>query len=231
MSPTVGSPLVSVIMPAFNGEKYIAAAIASALDQLDARDEIVVVDNASTDATARIVKSIEDPRIRYFYEPKKGAAAARNHAFRQMRGELVAFLDCDDLWPGERQKSLSGALERHPEIDAAYGRARFLFSGQPEKRMLHLDGLATPFFSLSLFLFRRSSLERCGEMDETLLIGEDTDYLVRLHDAGMRAMAMECDALIYRRHEANTTSDAAFSNAVLLEVLSRKIQRRRSQPR
>jgi len=219
-------PTVSVIMPAFNREKYIAAAIQSALDQLDERDEILVVDNASTDATARIVKSVEDARIRYFFEPKKGAAAARNHAFRHMRGELVAFLDSDDLWPEGRQQLLLNALEQHPEANAAYGRIRFLFCRQPESVLLHLDGVLNPFHSLCTFLFHRSLLEECGEMDEALLLGEDTDYLIRIHEAGMLAIPADGDAYIYRRHDSNSIA-ATFDYRITLGQLSRKIRRRR----
>ena len=65
--------IVSVVMPAFNGEKYISAAIKSGLSQLTENDELIIVDNASTDGTERIVEAIPDPRIKYHYEPKKGA--------------------------------------------------------------------------------------------------------------------------------------------------------------
>lgn len=224
-----GPTRVSVVMPAFNGEKYIALAIESGLNQLADNDELIVVDNASTDATAPIVKAIHDPRIKYLYEPKRGAAAARNKAFRHMQGALVAFLDCDDLWPDGRQQGLMRCLEENPAIDAAYGRFRMMLDGGIDQRLAQLDGVITPVLSLSSFLFRRSILEKAGEMDETLLAGEDTDYLLRLQEAGMRAMTWDGDVAIYRRHETNTTLLRETVNSGLLNALSRKIRRNRTE--
>lgn len=216
---------VSVVMPAFNGEKYISIAIESGLSQLTDNDELIVVDNASTDATARVVRAIPDARIKYHYEPKKGAAAARNKAFRHMQGAFVAFLDCDDLWPDGRQQGLMRCLRENPSSDAAYGRFRMMLDGGIDPRLTQLDGVLTPVLSLSSFLFRRTILEKTGEMDETLLVGEDTDYLLRLQEAGMRTAVWEGDAAIYRRHETNTTLLRETVSRGLLQVLSRKIHR------
>lgn len=222
-----GKTNVSVVMPAYNGERYIALAIESGLSQLVDNDELIVVDNASTDATAQIVKAIPDPRIKYHYEPKKGAAAARNRAFRHMQGAFVAFLDCDDLWPDGRQQGLTRCLEEHPSIDAAYGKIRLMLDGGIDPRFTQLDGVLSPLLSLSSFLFRRIILDKAGEMDETLLAGEDTDYLIRLQEIGMRSLAWDGDAAIYRRHESSTTLQRKTVNNDLLNVLSRKIHRNR----
>ncbi|WP_315831168.1 glycosyltransferase family A protein [Bradyrhizobium prioriisuperbiae] len=224
---SAGKTNVSVVMPALNGERYIALAIESGLSQLTDDDELIVVDNASTDSTARIVKAIPDPRIKYHYEPRSGAAVARNRAFRHMQGTFVAFLDCDDLWPDGRQQGLMHCLDENPAIDAAYGRIRLTDEGGLDPRFTQLDGVLTPFLSLSSFLFRRIILEKAGEMDETLLAGEDTDYLIRLQEIGMRALTWDGDASIYRRHETSTTVMRQTVNTDLLKVLSRKIHRNR----
>lgn len=224
------NPAVSVVMPAFNGEKYVVLAIRSALSQLDEHDELLLVDNASTDATARIVKGIADPRVRYFLETKKGPAAARNHAFPHMRGEFVAFLDCDDVWPEERQKNLLSILQQRAGIDAAYGRIKILQDGIADPRVRHMDGALSTAAHLSPFLFRRPLLEKCGDMDESLLVGEDIDYLARLHECGMVAAPWDGDAFIYRRHEANATSSPVNVSRGHLHMLSRRITRRRAPP-
>jgi glycosyltransferase involved in cell wall biosynthesis len=216
-------------MPAFNGEKYIARAIESGLSQLGGNDELIVVDNASTDATARIVKAIPDPRIRYHHEPRKGAAAARNKAFRHMQGSFVAFLDCDDLWPDGRQQGLMECLASNPDVDAAYGRLRVMDDNGLDSRSAQLDGALTPSISLCPFLFRRAIIEKAGEMDEELLAGEDADYLIRLNEAGMRTLPWDGDALIYRRHATSTTLLGKTINDDILRVLSRKLRRNRSQ--
>lgn len=222
-------PVVSVIMPAFNGEKYIAQAIESALVQLGAHDEILVIDNASTDRTAHVAQSIDDPRIRYFLEPKKGASAARNHGLRHARGPYVAFLDCDDLWPEGRQDGLMKLLTENPQLDAAYGRLRVFLDGGMDPRIRQMDGALSPVISLCPFLFRRVVLEKCGGMDEAMLVGEDVDYLAKLREAGMQAKPWTGDAYMYRRHNANTTALSESIGRGALEVLARKISRHRAQ--
>lgn len=228
-----GQTRVSVIMPAYNGEKYIALAIESCLNQLSDNDELIVVDNASTDATARIVRDYPDRRIKYHHESKKGVSAARNMGLRHAQGAFVAFLDCDDLWPEGRQRSLIDLLEQNPAVDASYGRICVQFDHAASRRLARLtqiDGALTPAVHLSPFLFRRKILERIGDMDETLFFGEDIDYLTRLHEAGMNLVAWNGDALIYRQHETNMTLMHEQFKSGQLGALARKIRRKRMNP-
>lgn len=226
-----GDPVcISVVMPVFNGEKYIASAIASCLRQLSGHDELIVVDNASTDATAHIVTSLPDPRIKYHVEPKQGVSAARNAGLRHVRGRYIAFLDSDDLWPGGRHQALTRLLDDHPEIDAAYGRIRLQFDRSDTQRLARMDGALTPSILLSPFLFRRTILDRIGDMDETLHIGEDADYLARLQEAGMRLRPWDGDAIIYRQHDSNMTLMHEQFRSGQFGVLARKIRRNRIGP-
>ncbi len=90
--------LVSVMMPAYNAERYIRPAMESLLAQTYSRWELIVVNDGSKDATAAIARSFDDPRIRVIDQPNGGEASARNTALRTMRGEFVAFLDADDAY-------------------------------------------------------------------------------------------------------------------------------------
>jgi glycosyltransferase involved in cell wall biosynthesis len=96
--------LVSIIMPVYNGEKYIAESIRSAQEQTYRNWELIVTDDGSVDGTAEIVRAFcqADPRVRYVYQPNGGLGNARNTGIRASRGELVAFLDADDLWLREK---------------------------------------------------------------------------------------------------------------------------------
>ncbi len=225
-----GQTRVSVVMPAYNGEKYIASAIASCLNQFADHDELIVVDNASDDATARIVKDYPDHRISYHYESKKGVAAARNKGLCNVQGTFVAFLDCDDLWPDGRQEALMSLLADHPAADAAYGRIRLLFDHPGTSRFEALDGALTPVVLLAPFLFRRRIIEQVGCMDETLPSAEDGDYLMRMQEAGARLLSWDGDALIYRRHEANMTLMREQFKSGQLGALARRIRRNRTRP-
>src|SRR5690606_14360927 len=92
-------PTVSVIMPAFNMERYIAASIQSVIDQDYSDWELLIVDDGSVDNTAKVCEPfLKDDRIKYFYKPNGGLPSARNHAIERASGEFLALLDSDDLW-------------------------------------------------------------------------------------------------------------------------------------
>lgn len=217
-------------MPVYNGERFIISAIESCLNQLSGNDELVVVDNGSTDATERLVQDYPEKRIKYFVERKRGIAAARNKALGHVQGRFVAFLDSDDLWPDGRQKGLIDLLDNNLAYDAAYGRIRLMFHRADVRRIAHLDRALTPTVLLSPFLFRRKIIERVGEMDETLSMGEDLDYLARIRELGARLLPWDDDAIIYRQHETNATLMHEEARSGQLGMLARKIRRNRIEP-
>lgn len=95
--------LVSIIMPSWNTDKFIAETIQSVIDQTYTNWELIIVDDCSSDNTNQIVASFEDKRIKYLHNEKNlGAALTRNKALREAKGEWIAFLDSDDLWMPEK---------------------------------------------------------------------------------------------------------------------------------
>lgn len=100
--------LVSIVMPSYNGEKYILETIKSVQNQTYANWELLIVDDCSTDNTETVIKSVNDSRIRLLKNPKNsGAAVSRNYALREAKGKWIAFLDSDDLWyPQKLEKQL-----------------------------------------------------------------------------------------------------------------------------
>ena len=95
--------LVSIIMPSWNTERFIAETIQSVIDQTYTNWELLIVDDCSTDNTDEVVASFKDERIKYFHNEKNsGAALTRNKAMREAKGEWIAFLDSDDLWTPEK---------------------------------------------------------------------------------------------------------------------------------
>ena len=219
----------SVILPVRNGAAYISEAIGSALRQLAADDEIIVIDNGSTDETISVVKGIGDRRIRLMSETKPGPAAARNAGLAVASGGLVSFLDHDDYWPDGRNAGLLAALAADPTANAAHGRLRVVVEpGSDDQGFAALDDSFAPAVGLHVHLFRRSLIDRAGLMDETMRLGSDVDYLARLNQAGMRSARYDGDAAVYRRHRHNITLDRAAKREGMFAVLSRNLKRRRA---
>lgn len=219
----------SVIIPVLNGADLIEHAIASALSQLASNDELIVVDNGSTDATVAVVRALQDPRVRLAEARRRGPAAARNAGLAMAKGNLISFLDHDDYWPEGRNAGLLAALAAHPEAEAVYGRIRIRVEpGCDDQGLATLDGTFSPMLSLTIYLFRRDLLERTGQLDETLIHGEDADYITRLRQAGMKTAIYDGDAVVYRRHGRNMTLDAAAKRAGVFGIIARNMARKAS---
>jgi teichuronic acid biosynthesis glycosyltransferase TuaG len=217
--------LVSIIMPVYNGEKYIAESIRSVLDQTYQHWELVVTDDGSEDKTAEIVRkfSAAEPRIKYVYQPNGGLGNARNTGIRASRGELIAFLDADDLWLREklaRQIEMFEAVKADiifsdafifPEDDTMneatsfatiYG--RFQGSGRFEADDMYRLLLTSNPIPVLTVLMRRDILNRAGLFEEDALYRgcEDYDLWFKLAALGAVFYGFEGKLARYRFHAA-----------------------------
>ena len=221
------NPETSVIIPVKNGARFVAEAISSALEQLRAGDEVLAVDDGSTDETPAILSSFSHPALRLISAGGHGISAARNMGFAASRGAFVAFLDHDDLWPAGRQATMLAAFRQDAGLEAAYGRIlrRFEPGAQvtPESR---IEGHHAGWLICS-GLYRRGLLERIGGFAEGMQIGEDVDLYLRLMEAGMRFQLCEAPGLIRRHHDANTTNDLPRLEPSRLALLRRRLARTR----
>lgn len=122
-------PVVSVVMPAYNAEKYVEAAMRSVMAQTFQDFELLVVDDCSKDRTAEIVQRLagEDSRVVFLRNPKNsGVAATRNYAVSLAKGEWVAFLDSDDMWREDKLEKQLDLLQRHPNGVLSYTASAFM---------------------------------------------------------------------------------------------------------
>jgi len=117
----MNEPLVSIIMPVYNGEKYIKEAIDSVINQTYKNWELIIVNDGSKDNTEKIIKSYYDKRIKYFCQENRGVSAARNKALELAKGKYVTFLDSDDYLPPNSIKARVEYLEKNPDIDIVDG--------------------------------------------------------------------------------------------------------------
>ena len=188
---SVHNPSVSVIMNCYNGEKYLREAIGSVLAQTKKNWEIVFWDNQSTDDSAQIAQSYEDPRIKYYLsESFTPLGEARNQAIKQSQGELIAFLDCDDLWLPEKlskQVPLFSDLEVGLVISDSYffndkGIQKQLYKKKkPPVGNVFKELLGEYFISLETAIIRRQALDSLSHwFDPRFNMIEEYDLFVRL---------------------------------------------------
>jgi glycosyltransferase involved in cell wall biosynthesis len=223
MTPFAWRPRISVIIPVYNGDRYLAEAIRSVLNQTLPPDEIIVVDDGSTDDTAALVRSMGAP-IRYCRQSNHGPAAARNRGLELARGEILAFQDADDLWTAGRLAIQVGLLTRHPTAQAVIGRTQFFYEDTaPAEFAAMADATVSPHWFLGIHsgLYRRAAFEAVGPFDAALRYHEDIDWFRRARAAGLIILPHEDVVLLHRRHAGNMTNDRAALRRELLYMLRR----------
>jgi glycosyltransferase involved in cell wall biosynthesis len=182
-------PRVSVIIPTYNRSNVVKDAIASALSQTERDLEIIVVDDGSTDHTRETVAVFADDRVRYFYKPNAGAASARNLGLSKADGEYIAFLDSDDIWPGDYLKVMLASLEANKDAGVAYASIERLTQDGGLKVAYGPAACQSGWVTRALFdrgfvspvavVLRRGDIQDL-RFDESLPTAEDSDFFLRL---------------------------------------------------
>jgi glycosyltransferase involved in cell wall biosynthesis len=224
----INNPLVSVIIPVYNSERYLAEAIESVLAQTYRPLEIIIVDDGSTDGSADIAKGFHD-NIRYVFQPNSGPSAARNRGLGLARGEMVGFLDADDLWPEDKLSLQVAFLENSPSLEIIVGLTQRVKLGEAGGNESRFEKWLDPFFTLLLgaALFRKPVFEKVGLFDETLHYGEDVDWFMRAREQSASITVMEHVILLYRIHQSNMTSNATVRDSYFVKTLKKSLDRRR----
>ncbi|MCO6452457.1 MAG: glycosyltransferase family 2 protein [Caldilineales bacterium] len=228
-SQTESSPLISVIIPAYNVEEYLAAAIESVLQQNDASLQIVIIDDGSTDDTGRVAQSFGQ-QVTYFQQENSGIGAARNAGLQNARGDFVAFLDADDLWPQGRLERLLKELESEPMLDMVFGQMEHFFSpdlSEADRERLHCPSERIAAMHAGGFLAKRTAVERVGPFITDKRIGEFIDWYMRAQEAGLRMKTIPDLVLRRRIHGSNTVLRESVSQKEYAAILHQAILRRR----
>ncbi|MGQ0445817.1 MAG: glycosyltransferase family 2 protein [Beijerinckiaceae bacterium] len=236
--------LVSVVIPAYNAQRYIARTLRSALNQTHGNIEIIVVDDGSTDQTRHIVESftVEDSRVRLIGTVNRGVARARNRGIEDARGTYLAFLDADDLWHPtkiERQLQALNAHASDPTWAAVYAYSRSI---DEEDRVIHNGRfvecrgfILARHIAINLvgngstLLVRRDAALSVGGYDSSYAaagIGgcEDLDFELKLA-ARYRIEAVSLFLVGYRVHEERMSSDRCQMAQSLIAVVARHIEK------
>jgi glycosyltransferase involved in cell wall biosynthesis len=196
------NPLVSVVMPAFNAERYIAESVDSVLSQTFQDFEIIIVDDGSTDKTIEIVGKYGS-RVKVISQENSGPSRARNTGIMSAAGRYIAFLDSDDLWTEDKLEVQVGFMESNPRIDMVVadmmmfqedatifdsyfdsirikGFYDTLISEQRELQDAFSMLLQCNFIPTGTVLLRKECLEKSGLFDEKISTVEDLDLWIRI---------------------------------------------------
>lgn len=212
MNAIAQSPLVSVIIPAYNGDRFIAETVETVLHQTYQNIEILVVDDGSSDRTRQVLEPYSD-RIRYIYQLNQGVAAARNRGLELTHGEFVVFLDQDDICLPDKLALSIACFQEHPQVGMVHsGWRRVDARAQPlaDVEMWHqvpvLDAAGWLQWMPILFsamMFRRDWLERVGPLDSGYKQACDVDLVQRLVLIGCQTAWVHQITVGYRQHDRN----------------------------
>jgi glycosyltransferase involved in cell wall biosynthesis len=219
----MSSPLVSIIIPAYNAEKFLAESIQSVLDQSWQNFEIIIVNDGSIDNTEGVVKKITDTRIKYISQQNKGCSAAKNTGLRAAAGEFIQYLDADDILTPDKIEEQLTAIKNYVRLIAVCRGVTFAkdpvyikeneidtgavsFDGKPIDFLLNLygsDGMIQP----NAFLISRQLSNKIGSWDESLSpsTDEDSEYYCRAILASSRVIYTP-NAINYYRSDPNVIS-------------------------
>lgn len=224
------TPVISVIIPVYNGAKTVRETIESVLNQTYHDFEIIVINDGSQDDTLAIINSIQNQKIQLFSYPNAGLSASRNRGFARARGEFIAFLDADDLWTTDKLESQLTALQQNPQAAVAYSWtdhidecSQFLrpasytsCSGNVYERLLIGNFISCG----SNTLIRTQALSNVGGFDESLKAAEDWDMWLRLA-ALYEFVVVPRPQVLYRISPYSMSANISRMEAASLQVIER----------
>lgn len=217
------TPLISVIIPVYNGAAFLADAIASVRVQTYRPIELIVVDDGSTDQTAQVVQAL-GADLCYLYQPNQGPAAARNQGLALAQGELIAFLDADDLWPADKLTQQAACLMADEQVQVVWGNTQMC--SYPSDAALPLAPSRAPL--LGSLLCRRTIFQQIGGFEPTLRLGEDIDWLRRLAAAGIAVQLSPHLALLYRMRPGSLTYGRPLQTLGWFDIVRQALKQRRA---
>jgi len=220
--------LVSVILPVYNGEAYLAEAVESVLRQAYRPLEIIIVDDGSIDGTAGVAASFSK-NIRYVYQPNAGPSAARNRGLKMAGGDLIGFLDADDLWTEDALDTQLRYLADDPTVQVVVGYTHQIRKTNTSSSVSTYEVFseAWPALSLGSTIIRKNAFKKIGCFDQTMKFCEDVDWLMRAKETDLPMVIHKNVIQFYRRHDHNLTSQKELGKKYFVTALKMSLDRRR----
>lgn len=219
------------MIPAYNAARYLERALRSVFEQSLPPDEIIVVDDGSTDGTPELLARFAD-RLRVLRQANAGPAAARNRGIEAAKGELICFQDADDEWLPEKLAKQVALLEARPETDVCITRIRNVWSDpadEARERLANHSYANDPAgYVFQASLMRSRIFAKVGLLNEQCRRAEDIEWFARVRDAGIE-VAVVSEVLVYRHlHGQNISAvnEATASDRYdeLLEIMAARLR-------
>lgn len=213
-------PLISVIMPVYNRKDIVMNSIESVLSQSYSNFELIIVDDDSTDGTTDLLKKIEHDKVKVvFHDENKFCAGARNTGLKEAKGELISYLDSDNLFDKRYLAAVVGAFSILPDADAVYT-AQYRFENIDQNPFLILFGVFnrsllknSNYIDINSFSHRKSVYESIGGFDETYDALEDWDFIMRI-DNNYKIYSIPVLLSLYYLHAPNRTTNLISSDYI-----------------
>jgi len=196
---------ISVLIPVYNGARYLAEAINSVLAQTYHCHEVILVDDGSTDGSARIAKSFGSV-IQYYHKPNGGTASAFNHGIKRAHGDYFAFLGADDLWTENKNEIQITGFRDNPDADIVTGHVKQFYSpemNETEKSKIRCTDALVPGHVIPAMLIRREAFFRVGLFETQWAVGAEMSWYIRAMEKGPKMVILPELVLLRRLHKQN----------------------------
>lgn len=219
-------PLVSVIVPVFNGKTFLAESIKSIQNQTYPHIEIIVVDDGSTDGTEEVIRSF--PSVISIYQAHSGLSAALNNGIKNAKGDFIAFLDADDLWVKDKLWNQMRILIHNPEIEAVFGhivqfsRTKENCHNKDEDTAHKISG-----YCKGSMLIKKQSFLRIGFFDTQWKVGDFIDWYKRAKEKDLNTLLMPEIVMKRRIHNHNMGLNKKEHKKDYVRILKAAMDRRR----
>lgn len=223
---------VSVIIPNLNMARFLPDAVHSILRQAVPVAEIFIIDAGSDDDSLAVIAELGSrcAQVRLLHSDQKNPSAVRNRGLAAASGEIICFLDADDLWPAGKLARQLARLAAEPPVRVVSGFVQYFDRLDRENLVPAVDSRLETLFHVHLgaAIFHHSVFEAVGPFDESLLYSEDVDLLLRIREAGIPMTILRARTLYYRRHDdslmsrADRSKERDFKSALAKSLVRRR---------
>jgi len=226
----VSTPLISTIIPVYNGESYLREAIDSTLNQTYSNHEVVVINDGSTDNTAQIAQSYSSA-VKYHFQPNSGLSGARNTGVQRSRGDYLAFLDADDLFMPEKLELQFECFNADPVLDMVFGHVEQFYSpdlSDGERAQFAVSEMVMPGLFAGAMLVNRLAFLQAGYYDPNLRVGQFLDWYMKAKERGLKQFILTEVVVKRRIHLTNMSSQASRNDKIdFARLIKAGLDRRR----